>query len=426
MTVNETQKPAPISAAERIVEIDILRGFALFGILLVNMLTFSDNFYEYIMLRDPVGSVIDQAAVYFIKFFGEAKFFSLFSFLFGFGLVIQMWRAEARGTKFVPLYLRRVFVLLIIGLIHTYLIWVGDILVSYAVLGALLLLFRKARPRTLLIWSIAMLVLLSLVNFGLAGMFNMARQSPGGEAMVAEMIAQSEEGYRQAGEQATRVYATGTIGEIIAQRAADFEFMRFATLFIYPNIFAMFLLGLAAGKQGIFQNIQAHLPLFRKLQIWGLVVGILGNVVYVVVGNMVAPAIPSFTSAIAFAGQAFGAPMLTAFYLSTIVLAAQNPVWRRWLMPLAPLGRMALTNYLMQSIVATLIFNSYGLGLFGQVGPAAGILITLVIYAAQIPLSMWWMSHFYFGPVEWLWRALTYGKLPRFRCETPSVQLAAD
>jgi len=109
MTASEAQKPAHISAAERIVEIDMLRGFALFGILLVNMLTFSDNVYEYIMLRDPMGSVIDQAAVYFIKFFGEGKFFSLFSFLFGFGLSIQMWRAEARGAKFVPLYLRRAF-----------------------------------------------------------------------------------------------------------------------------------------------------------------------------------------------------------------------------------------------------------------------------------------------------------------------------
>lgn len=405
----------PITAAERISEIDILRGFALFGILLVNMASYGHSFYEYVMLKPVPTGTLDQIATFVVAFFGEGKFYSLFSFLFGFGLAIQMSRAESRGTPFVPIYLRRMLALLAIGLVHAYLIWVGDILVPYALLGFLLLLFRKSKPRTLLIWAIIMLVLITVINLGLLGLTSLAYLTPESAAMMDQATQDAMAQYTEAAEQSNRIYATGSFAEITAQRANDLGFLYPVTLFIVPNIFAMFLLGLAAGKQGIFQNIAAHLPLFKKLQFWGLVLGVAGNLLYAVGARFSNPNVPTLISFLATTGQTFGAPLLSAFYLSTIVLLAQNPVWRRRLMVLEPVGRMALSNYLFQSLVCTAIFYSYGLGLYGQIGPAAGVLLTFIIYIVQIPLSNWWMKRFQYGPVEWLWRTLTYGKSPRMR-----------
>lgn len=409
------QTAAPISASERIAEIDILRGFALFGILLVNMGSFGHSFYEYIMTKPVADNFLDQSAAFLIAFLGDGKFYSLFSFLFGFGLAIQMSRAEARGAKFVPLYLRRLAVLLVFGLIHAYFIWVGDILAPYAVLGLFLLLFRKCKPRTLLIWSIVMLVLISVINLGLLGLTQLAGMTPEGQAMMEQGTQESLASYARSAEQANQVYRTGSFMELTAQRATDLGFIYPITLFIVPNIFAMFLLGLAAGKKGIFQDIQAHLPLFRKLLIWGLVLGVTGNLFYAVGGRFASPLTPTLLSFLASFGQTFGAPLLSAFYLSAIVLLAQNPTWRSRLMVLAPVGRMALSNYIFQSLVCTTIFYSYGLALYGSVNEGLGILLTILIYLAQIPISHWWMKRFHFGPLEWLWRTLTYGRAPRMR-----------
>lgn len=405
----------PISARERILEIDILRGFALFGILLVNMASYGHSFYEYVMFNPDNGNFLDQAAAFLIAFLGEGKFYSLFSFLFGFGLAIQMSRAEARGAKFVPLYLRRILVLLGIGLIHAYLIWVGDILVPYAVLGLLLLLFRKSRPKTLLIWSIAMLSIIILINLGALGLTSLARLAPGGAEMMEQATQEALLGYQNAAEQANQVYSSGNFAQLTSQRALDLGFVYPVTLLIAPNIFAMFLLGLAAGKKGIFNNIQAHLPFFRKLQLWGLVIGVAGNLAFAVAGRLSNPSVPSLYSLLASFGQTIGAPMLSAFYVASIILLSQNPAWRSRLAILAPVGRMALSNYLLQSLICTTIFYSYGLGLYGQVGAAVGVLLSIGIYLFQIPISHWWMKRFKFGPVEWLWRTLTYGRVQKMK-----------
>jgi uncharacterized protein len=411
----EARSASPIPPGERLLEVDILRGFALFGILLVNMGLFGHSFYEYVLVQPASDGRPDAIAAFLIAFLAEGKFYSLFSFLFGFGLAIQMSRALTRGTPFVPFYLRRMAILLGIGLVHAYLIWVGDILVAYAVLGVLLLLFRNRRPRTLVIWSVALLVFISLVYLALMGLMMLASLVPDGTAAVQEVNQAMLAEYEAAAAQANRVYTTGSFFDLIGQRVVDLNFIYTKTLYTAPNIFAMFLLGLAAGKKGIFNDITANRSFFRKLQIWGLVVGVPGNLVFALAGRssfMSDNMTPAFLASI---GQTLGAPMLSAFYLATIVLLAQNPRWRARLSVLAPVGRMSLSNYLFQSLVCTTIFYSYGLGLFGQVGPAAGVLLTVVIYLVQIPMSHWWMKRFQFGPVEWLWRTLTYGKAQRMK-----------
>ncbi len=181
----------------------------------------------------------------------------------------------------------------------------------------------------------------------------------------------------------------------------------------YP--FPLLLLGLYVGRRGILQNVPAHLAFVRKVFWWGLILGLLGNGVGVLVsdypGTYKAGWDKSWIGNTGF--YQVGVPALCFFYASGIVLLAQRPAWKSRLAPLAPVGRMALSNYLLQ----VLIFDafSYGLGLFGRMGPLIGVPVGLLIFVLQLLFSIWWMKRFRFGPAEWLWRTLTYGKLQPMR-----------
>ncbi|MFN3335730.1 MAG: DUF418 domain-containing protein, partial [Caldilinea sp.] len=154
----------------------------------------------------------------------------------------------------------------------------------------------------------------------------------------------------------------------------------------------------------------AQRPFFRKLLIWGLIVGLIGNAIYATLIMGVPRYNLSTELVIAMIAQGIGAPLLMLAYVSAICLLALRPAWGRRLQVLAPVGQMALTNYLLQSIIATTIFYGYGLALFGKVGAAWGIVLTVVIYLLLIPFSHWWMKRFLYGPAEWLWRSMTYWK----------------
>lgn len=408
---------APTGAAERIHLLDILRGFALLGILLVNMPLFANPIY-YAVVAPPPGSPLDAAIDWFIRFAGEGKFYSLFSFLFGLGFTIIMTRARARGLAFVPLQMRRLLVLLVFGLAHALLIWVGDILTFYAVLGFVLLLFRNTSPKWLLRWAIIMLLLPVLFLTLSVVSLEFARTTPEGAAMMNEILMEQTNAFTAMVQQAYIVYAEGNFLEITAQRWNDVLVMWGIGLFIAPNILAMFLLGAWFGKREIFRDPSAHVALFRRLLIWGGLVGVVGNAIYAQYMATSNRIMPDLNFLIASLAQNFGAPALMLAYVAAFALLAQSASWGSRLMLLAPVGRMALTNYLLQSIICTLIFNGYGLGLFGQINATTGLILTVVIYLAQIPFSHWWMRRYRFGPAEWLWRTLTYGKLQPMRADT--------
>lgn len=417
-TPDLVSKPAiaPVQQMERIQIVDILRGFALFGILLVNMVIFSRPIQSIILPADSSMLWYDRAAEWFIHFFGEGKFYALFSLLFGLGLTLLMDRIEARGVKFVPLYMRRLLVLLGIGVVHAFLIWVGDILIIYALIGFLLILFRKAKPRTLLIWAIILLSLPHLFTLGATALVELGRSFPEGAEQINQTFAQVEANYAADVERGYRVYSSGTFAEITDQRVYDYLSMGLTSLFVLGfNVLAMFLIGVYFGKQQIFQNLEANRPLFRKLLTWGLLIGIPGNAIYATLIMPISRVASSWTLALATISQGIGAPMLCLAYVSAFALLAGTPTWGKRLSVLAPVGQMALTNYLTQSIVCTLIFYGYGLGLFGKMGTALGIGLTIVIYLLQIPISHWWMKRFKYGPAEWLWRSLTYLKLQPMR-----------
>jgi uncharacterized protein len=401
---------APTPPGQRIQAIDILRGFAIFGILLVNMALFNHTIYSFALnLAEPAGT-LDRLARWGITFFAESKFYSIFAFLFGLGMAIQYRRAQGHGTRFVPIYLRRLIVLLGIGLIHAYLFWIGDILILYALLGVILLLFRNRRPRTLLIWTVVLLIVPLLINGALLGLVALGRSTAESTAMVDAALAEQQRSYQALSAQADQIYASGTFAEITRQRAQDMTFIYFTWPFMAFNVLAMMVLGLYAGARQFFDDIPGHLPLIRRLWMWGLIVGVVGNLAYVIAGQQANRSDPSPQLLLALLGQTFGAPALSIFYMTSLVLLVQAAAWERRLRPLASVGRMAISNYLLQTLICTTLFYGYGFGLYGRVGAAAGMLLTIAIYALQIPLSVWWLRHFRFGPVEWLWRSLTYGQ----------------
>ena len=401
----------PVQPGERIDELDILRGFAIFGILLVNMMFFAHPIYREV-LDLPWQHPLDRLADALITFFAQGKFFTLFSLLFGIGLTIQMKRADAKGATVVPLFVRRMLILLAIGAAHTVLFWFGDILLYYSILGLALLLFRHLEPRRLLKWAVALLAVPMVVNSALVGLFELGRAVPNGAAQIEVVIGEAEAEYLAQYQQALETYAAGTFAEMTAQRLQDFGFEVIGLtlngmLFI---VLAMFLLGLYAGKRGLVDDIGGNLSLYRRVFRWSLAVGVAANLAFVLFGLEASPVVPSGALLLSVIGFIIGAPALCLAYASGIMLLARQRAWRARLMVFAPVGRAALSNYLFQTLVCTTIFYSYGLGLYGQVGPAAGIVLTVAIFGVQVGLSRWWLGRFRYGPVEWLWRSLTYGR----------------
>ncbi|MEW6252144.1 MAG: DUF418 domain-containing protein [Planctomycetota bacterium] len=461
---------APVAPEERIFAVDVLRGFALLGILLVNMMGFSLP-QQVWALREPWwSSGPDRAAVWLTNAFASGKFYALFSLLFGLGLYLQMQRLEARGRRFVGLYARRLLVLLGFGVAHIVLLWYGDILTLYALLGWVLLALRK-RSNALVLGLAAAVYLLPLLYIGgqavqalyLTGTTGSAATE--GSAAVVDANAtpadaedqfddgrdeawaameQEQAEYELAEQSAAReqqhatmvqeirriidVYRDGTFGEVVRQRLADERYSLYSVALMAPVVLAMFLAGLYVGRRGILHDPAAHRRLLLVLAYIGLPLGLAVNMGYATFFNWAQA--QGWLWNLQVPTQAcyqLGMPLLTGGYAAALVLLAQRAAWQQRLAPLAAVGRMALTNYLLQSVVCTTVFYSYGLGWYGQVSPARGMLLALAIYAAQVPLSLWWLGRFRFGPAEWLWRTLTYWRvqpprLPRVHRLPPPTQ----
>ena len=256
-TLPSTPAVAPVQQAERIQIVDILRGFALLGILLVTMAIFSQPFQSILFPADPGMPWYDRAATWLIHFLAEGKFYALFSMLFGLGMILLMGRVEARGRRFVPFYIRRLLALLLIGLVHAFLIWPGDILILYALLGFLLLLFRKARPRTLLIWAVILIAIPLLFIAVATGLVALGGMTPEGAQQIEQGFAATKAGYLADVARGEEVYAGGNFLEITTQRAYDYMSMGPVTAFVLGfNILAMFLVGVYFGKRQLFQNLE--------------------------------------------------------------------------------------------------------------------------------------------------------------------------
>ena len=403
----ETQRVGPVSLSERILFIDVLRGMALFGILAANMRAFFAplDCYEHIgVLYHSRADVIAQA---FIEALIQGKFISIFSFLFGMGFAIQMSRAEACGVRFMGFYPRRLLALALFGVIHGVLIWAGDILLTYALSGAILLLFRRRQQKTLLWWAgslFALPIVTSTVFLILYfSRFHRAWMDPK-PPDIKKLYAVID------------IYAHGTVRQILVQNWVEWKReLPFELFAIYAS--ALFLLGMWVWRAGIVQRLGEYRPVLKRVCAWCIPLGLVISIYVAIVKAIVPPGHVSMWAW--FAGVLWlpGAHILSAGYVSGLALLFLDEDRRRLLLPFAAVGRMALTDYLMQSVLCTLFFYHYTTGLFGRIGPAVGLVPTVILYGAQVAFSNWWLKRYRFGPMEWLWRGLTYGKFPSMQKE---------
>ena len=391
---------SPVAPGERIDVLDALRGAALFGIIAANMRGFNgplaDYFRHTLMWTDPTSRVAQA----FVNVFIQGKFITLFAFMFGIGFAIQMERADRRGATSRMFYVRRLAVLLLFGIVHFVFVWWGDILAPYALMGFLLLLFRNRSQKAILRWSAALYAWPIILSALLLVLHSAGVRIPSPPPTTAEEL-----------QRIIGVYGTGTYAEIVRQNVKEAPFMAFGLIFFYPRILGIFLFGLWVWREGIVRDLPSRTDMLRRCQKHGLWVGVLFNLIGV--GLVEAfhpdPMTPSILGLVIGLAFSLGLPAGSLFYASTLVLLWQKVQWRPRLRPFAAVGRMALSNYLLQSLVCTTLYYSWGFGLYGRVGPLLGFVPTIAIYSAQVVFSVWWLRRFSTGPMEWLWRRLTYG-----------------
>jgi uncharacterized protein len=401
--------PTPLN--QRIVLLDVLRGLALFGILIVNMQVFYQPVTMLIVGYTGAASTGDLLSVLFIKFFFEGKFYVLFSFLFGYGFWLFISKPAAEGHSTVPLFLRRVLILLCIGVLHIVLLWAGDILVFYALFGFILLLFRRVSDRWIMRWAVAFASIPVVLTGLMVGLVTIAMSLPEARDVVRESLDESISMIMEFVNHAATVYREGTFSDLVSIRIAEYLQLLPGVLFFYPTVMALFLLGVWTARKELLKNYSAHIPFFRKAMWWGLAVGIPSNICYSIAYMNTQPAMPDIWMFLVTVAHISGGIALGIFYVSSIILLINRGRLVGFSRYIAPVGRMALTNYLLQSIICTTLFLPYGFGLFGRIDALQGIGISIAIFSLQIPFSNFWLRYFNYGPAEWLWRSLTYLRL---------------
>jgi uncharacterized protein len=400
MTSQNLSAPDPGSATnERQQMVDALRGYALLGILVVNIASFASTYYG-LGIPDPLNVLPADRIASFVRAFAfETKFYLLFSFLFGYSFTLQMRAAERDGKPFVPRMVRRHLGLLVLGVVHAVLLYYGDILMAYAVLGTVLLMLRR-RGNVFLACAAIVLVLLTALSWaGIGRMYTQLDMQMAAQAAYADAAA------------ALTAYRAAPLS-VIVQHLRDLSQTWWVTALVQaPEALAMFFLGFIAGKRGLLAHVEAHRALLWRVLWWGLAIGLPGALAY---------ALPTLRPDAVRELQGVAVTLLTAPFLAAahgagMLLVFQSRRGRVLARVLAPAGRMALSNYLLQSLVCAWIFLAYGLRWIGTLGPLATFGVALAIFAGNLLLSAWWMGRFAYGPVEWLLRAFTYLRLPPIR-----------
>jgi uncharacterized protein len=397
MNVAMTATPA------RIADVDALRGCALFGILAVNIGAFATPWFG-LGLTDPAfHRSVDRATHFLVALLFETKFYLLFSFLFGYSFTLQMQAAARADAPFVPRMLRRQAGLWLIGALHAVLLFHGDILTTYALLGIVLLALHRCGERQAL--SLALILVTVCVGFWgwMAWLQSLqpARDAAQQAVAMAQKAATALAAYR----------ATPTT--VIAQHLRELSDIWIVLLLVQaPCALAMFLCGLAAGKREMLLHASDYRPLRRHLLWAGTLAGLPGAAFYAWTSVYVQ------SQAWQLAGLAVGlasAPLLAGAYLA-LALALFERLRGGTLFPLlADMGRMALSNYLLQSAICAWLFLAYGARLMGSVSPLGALALAVILFCVQLPLSRWWLRCHAYGPVEWLLRALTIAAWPRWR-----------
>ncbi|MBU1369038.1 MAG: DUF418 domain-containing protein [Bacteroidetes bacterium] len=401
----------PVPNKERILFLDILRGIAIFFILSANIQYLSGEYFipeaqKALLKTASLDYVIEILAFIFV----DGKFYSVFSILFGIGFAVQYQRMNKDDKVFVPLFRRRMLGLLIIGSTHLFLIWLGDILTLYALVGFTLIWFRKFSDKRLLIWT-GILLLMPVVHW--LAMYLTDNFYPGYFFRLHDKLASMASTGIADGQKITRFSIPDYMAITSIQELLEVNLLmplrRLGGILWEGRLFkvlALFLLGIWAGRQILERNMLSNTALLKKTFLWGIVIGLPMNLLrtWVEFGHFSAKLWPLAE----FALNALAlTPMAVAYCAAVAIVVTHRPHWLGWL---APVGRTALSNYLFQSLICIFIFYGIGLGFGGTMGYSAVVLVALVLFGWQVIFSTIWLNYFRFGPVEWLWRQLTYGK----------------
>ena len=401
---NNIAQTVPVAPKDRIQSLDILRGFAILGILIMNIQSFSMIGAAY-MNPTAFGDLTGINKIVWIlsHILADTKFMTIFTILFGAGIVLFTERVESKGFKPAGYHYRRAFWLLVIGLVHAYLFWYGDILVNYAVCALLAYLFRKQSPKKLfIIGSVFFIVpFLLYLFFGWSMQFwpeeaiqgQMMWWKPGPDTISREMTA-----------------LTGSFFEQMSFRMPQAIMIQTFVFLIsmgWRNLGVM-LFGMALYKLGVL-SAQRTDRFYVVTLAMGFIIGF-PLIIYGVIRNFAEDWALSYAM---FYGSQFnywGSLFVAMGYISIFMLAAKSKLLTKLAKPLAAVGRTAFSNYLGQTIICTTLFYGHGFALFGQVERKGQILLIFAIWVLQLIISPLWLRYFRFGPAEWLWRSLTYKK----------------
>lgn len=401
-----TPAPMPLAAGERLPVLDVLRGFALMGILIMNMPGFSYSGWHESDGSHYWPGLWDQRAEQLRDALFSGKFNSLFSVLFGLGFTIQFTRLQAADPANADrIYLRRLAVLLAIGLVHACVFWSGDVLHVYAVLGVVLLFgLRRVSDRSL-VWIMAGCIVYPLLA-------NLLRVAFVSKAFVAERVAQGLAFARSNDVAFGQGSLLDTAWEHMRMMAHEYgnAYSLWGSFGWYVSMTLTMLIGVLAGRRLWAQRIPGLMPQIRRLTWLTLLLGLLLAGASEVIWQFHRTPGPSLIKTFAGLCYNLGRPLLMVFYVLAIVqlFHAGRMAWMFGMFAAA--GRMPLTNYLLQTAICTTLFYGWGFGLWARVGPAWGLMLSLLIFfGVQVPWSLWWLRRHERGPMESLWARLTYG-----------------
>ncbi len=401
----------PTPQSQRVDTLDVLRGFALMGILLVNIELFRGPvLFDLLAGRSADVSRADEIAGFLVGWLASGKFISSFSLLFGIGAWMILERARAAGRQPRRLLARRFAWLLVFGLLHMFLLFPGDILFIYGIVGLLLLLFVKRSTRTVLWWAGILLALNTVFLVASTALAGLAAATPEADAAAAEMA----ELFTGLSDRAAAAYGSGDVAAMASVRAWEVLVVQGGSMFVLPKVLALFLAGVAIGRSGLITDLTANRHLLRRASVVGLVGGLALNLPVGLAGTLGGAAVGPDTDlgvgllAAAGVGQAVGAPLLAIGYLSTLALACQNPTVLRMLGAVRDTGRMALSGYILQSVLTSTFFVWFGF--YGRLSAVASLGVVVVVWIVMLTVCSQWQRRWGRGPLERLWRRLTYGR----------------
>lgn len=405
------QTLVPVQTKEREVFMDVLRGFAILGIFIANLNGFS-WYREGLPASGPyLLPQADRSMSFLHHMFIEGKFYSIFSLLFGWGIALQFKRAAANGINALPTVRRRLLFMLLLGAAHL-LIWPGDIVFFYGLLAFLLLPLRKFSNKVLLITGV-ILVLSPILLYWLKMTWPVLNYpselliNTGIKVDGAIMNIKSEEEF-------LGLMKTGNWFDQLKMNISGFFFRYQYLIFVsrVPKVLGMFLIGYVLGRSDFYKNITQHRKLIYTIIIAGLLIGLPANYFLAKqmqdhMGDYFGLKMNGWYQTIAYA---LGVAPLALAYVGLFMLSFQTVAGKKILVVFAPAGKMAFSNYIMQSLIGNYVFLGAGLGYMWKVGPVYYTIFGVVVFIGQIIISTIWLRFFNYGPVEWLWRSATYKK----------------